>query len=393
MPTNPLTHHEILELVEPFARRGRHVDLGLTDRPGRRLVFKPVEHVDGPLGSALVEALALENPERGRYRLIRTLTHASGMTATLEMGGHYPGLLLEQVDAFPPGRQFQVQDGVPIARNYRIVPDAPDQSGLAVFRAVLRGAEARLPQLTLLFDSQSGFKLPGEINLVASPEHPMSPPDDLLAVLGWAWRPMRLVRGGWRGTLKLARREPKRTADAETKLAMTVRHLVRTLAEPPSRFHPRFYWGRWRVVARKTLGLMLVLGSLAAGPLILVMDLPRDSVWRMLAFNMPPFLMLAVFLIPDLPQMRIPRPPRPLPDDAWVPVGVPAAASNLAVPEQTQGTAGQPVAQTRPSPPKTAAPRRRGWLARRARPPAPKAAPKRTGLLRSLWSLVRRRRA
>ncbi len=39
----PLTHHEIMAQVEPFARRGRHVDLAGTDRTARMLLFKPVE--------------------------------------------------------------------------------------------------------------------------------------------------------------------------------------------------------------------------------------------------------------------------------------------------------------------------------------------------------------
>ena len=41
---HPLTHHEILRLIEPFTRRGRHVDLSATDRIERRIVFKPVVH-------------------------------------------------------------------------------------------------------------------------------------------------------------------------------------------------------------------------------------------------------------------------------------------------------------------------------------------------------------
>ena len=35
----PLTHHEILGLVEAFSRSGRQVDLTASDRAARRLVF------------------------------------------------------------------------------------------------------------------------------------------------------------------------------------------------------------------------------------------------------------------------------------------------------------------------------------------------------------------
>src|SRR3954453_22205961 len=40
----PFTHHEILGLIEPFVRSGRHVDLASSDRINRCLMFKPVEH-------------------------------------------------------------------------------------------------------------------------------------------------------------------------------------------------------------------------------------------------------------------------------------------------------------------------------------------------------------
>jgi hypothetical protein len=41
MDTAPFTHHEILALVEPFARRGRRVDLAASDRVARLIAFRP----------------------------------------------------------------------------------------------------------------------------------------------------------------------------------------------------------------------------------------------------------------------------------------------------------------------------------------------------------------
>jgi hypothetical protein len=391
MATNPLTHHEILELVEPFSTRGRHVDLGLTDRSGRRLAFKPIEHLpSAPSGLALREDLVLENPERDRYRLIRTLTHESGLAATLQMEGRDPAILIEQLASFAPARQFRMRDGVLVAGSYRIRPNPSASPGASGYMTVLRTAEARLPQITLLMDTESGFKLPGEIKLMASPGHPVSLPDDLLAVLGWPWRPLRAVKGGWRGTLKLARREPKRTVDAESKLTRTVGHLVRTLAEPPSAYHARFSRARWVVTGRKALGLLVMIGALASGPLILAMDLPNDSVWRMLAFNTPPFLMLAVFLFPDLPQVRIPSLPRPLLDNAWAPIGVPGAQpgeDSTGESPATPSESSPPDVEAQPPLPESTPAGRRGGVAGRLRG----ALPEPWGIVRSLWSLARRR--
>ena len=57
----PLTHHDIIALVEPFSRQGRQVDLAGSDRTARKLLFKPVERmVAGP------DLPALPSSERRR---------------------------------------------------------------------------------------------------------------------------------------------------------------------------------------------------------------------------------------------------------------------------------------------------------------------------------------
>ena len=72
MTAQPLTHHEILTLVEPFTRRGRHVDLAASDRLERRLVFKTIEHAAPGAADAMVrETLVLEQPKAERFRLTR----------------------------------------------------------------------------------------------------------------------------------------------------------------------------------------------------------------------------------------------------------------------------------------------------------------------------------
>ena len=73
----PLTHHEILALVEPFSRQGRQVDLAGSDRTARKLLFKPVERVlTAPDLPALRETLELESLGTGSFKLTRVLTGA-----------------------------------------------------------------------------------------------------------------------------------------------------------------------------------------------------------------------------------------------------------------------------------------------------------------------------
>jgi hypothetical protein len=328
MPSNPLTHHEILTLVEPFTQRGRQVDLAATDRAERRLVFKPRERESRSLfAPALTETLVLENPGRDDYRLIRTLTTGSGEEASLRVDGRDPGSLLERLDRIAPQVHFQHRRGVTIARNYRLYaspskdPGAPPRDDL-----VLREATADLGDVLLNLDSATGAGAPAEVWLMPKPERPFDPPEDLLAVLGWRWRPLRRHRAGWRSLLRVARREPRRTRDCERRLERAVDHLALTLREPPARFHARFPVARWVCLGRRIAAILVVLGLLAAGPLILWSDLPNDSVWRMLAFNSPPFLLFAVFAMREMPNLRPPGWPRPLPETAWVPPPQPGAS-------------------------------------------------------------------
>ena len=64
----PLTHHQIIGLVEPFSRRARHVDMAASNRQERRIVFKPIDHAGPPL---LRDTLELENPYDGYFCLVR----------------------------------------------------------------------------------------------------------------------------------------------------------------------------------------------------------------------------------------------------------------------------------------------------------------------------------
>ena len=117
MASTPLSHHDILALVEPFTRRGRHVDLPASDRMERRLRFKPVEHAGEP---ALLDTLQLDSFESGSFQLTRTLSRCDSLHATLQIGGPDPAALLAQVEAVAPPHQFVAGPGFVIARSYSL---------------------------------------------------------------------------------------------------------------------------------------------------------------------------------------------------------------------------------------------------------------------------------
>ena len=95
---HPLTHHEILRLIEPFSRRGRHVDLTASNRIERHLVFRPIVHAgEMPACAGMREILELENPRVESYRLVRTLVLPGGATAKLSTDGPHPADLLARI--------------------------------------------------------------------------------------------------------------------------------------------------------------------------------------------------------------------------------------------------------------------------------------------------------
>ena len=110
MQQTPLTHHDIIELILPFTRRGRHVDLNLSQRQDRRLAFKPVDHAGGnadlPDLPDLRETLQLEGLASGSWRLTRTLTAPCGLQASVQALGRQPAAAANwEVSAARPAQQ------------------------------------------------------------------------------------------------------------------------------------------------------------------------------------------------------------------------------------------------------------------------------------------------
>lgn len=320
-PVTPLSHHEILGLVEPFTRAGRHVNLAASDRAARRLSFKPVDHAAAPNQPALQEVLQLECPPAGPLRLTRTLRLPSGLLAVLISEGKTdsatPAELLARVLAIPLQRQFLFGPGHVVAKTlkFEAASGAPDASA----PLLLSQATAQLDGLLLRFKLSPVKGISAEIELESSDGETLALPDDLLAVLGWSWARLVKRQAGWTTRLRLRGDGFKRSRDAESKLELAVLHLAKTLAEPPARFHDQRVGTRWGVVARRMIpllgaGLMIVAAAVFAK---LEPDLAQDSVFRMLIFHAPPILMVAFFCMNELPRVEIPPLPRRPREASW----------------------------------------------------------------------------
>jgi hypothetical protein len=324
MTIQPLTHHEILGLVEPFARRGRHVDLAATDRAQRRLRFRSVERqlvsASGTVGATghgtetptLREELELESLAAGRFRLSRRLVPPVGAAASLAAEGAVPADLLAQIDDVAPARGFVNGAGFRIAFCHRTLDGAPSPDGLVLAGAVLEVAGIRL---TLAEPTPLGVR--ADVMIETFPGDDICLPDDLLAVLGRDWAPLMRVGEGWKCTMRLRGREPERSRRAEATLAACARHLARTLAEPPRLFHERHATARWAVVLRRAMPVLVCLGLIGAAACVPYLHLSENSGLRMLIFNSPPLLMMLFFCMREIPRIELPPLPRARAAAAW----------------------------------------------------------------------------
>jgi hypothetical protein len=319
-PMSPLTHHEILALVAPFARRGRHVDLAASDRAERRIAFKPIDHpgdADGDGRPPLHETLVLENGASGWFTLTRELATPSGLRAVLVAEGNDPGALLTQIEAVPAARQFVLAPQYELALGHRVEASAKPAEGEGTTRLRLVAAEGRLDGVALRLKVSRVPGVPGELALVPAAGDRLDVPEDLLAVLGWPWSRLTRTGDGWQGLMRLRGHEPERTRDAETKLEATAVHLARTLAEPPARFHERMRTARWRVTMRRAVPLLVCLALVPASLLVPQLTLDDNSVFRMLLFHAPPLLLLLFVALPEMPRIEIPPLPRRLTAPTW----------------------------------------------------------------------------
>ncbi|QVL48556.1 MAG: hypothetical protein KFB96_23730 [Thiocapsa sp.] len=319
MSSHPLTHHEIFTLVEPFTRRGRHVDLAASDRLERRLLFKPFDHgEDRAELSGVRELLLLENPKPDRFRLTRTLRDPDGLEADLVVEGPDPGELLDRIEAIDPTRHFREKSGYRIARSYRL--ESAEGGGVDAAtptRLLLTRGAAQFEGLTLTMKAQTGRGMPAELELHAEDGDTIVLPEDMLAVIGWDWRRLNRVKSCWKSTLRLRGKEPDRSRDAEMKLTRTVEHLAETLREPPVHYHERLVAARWNVAFRRALPLLIGLGLILGAPAIQFLELSEGSLIRMLIFHSPPLLMVLFFTMKEMPRIEIPPFPKPLTTSAW----------------------------------------------------------------------------
>jgi hypothetical protein len=316
----PLSHHEIVTLVAPFAGLGRHVDLKASNRLERRLVFKSIDH---PAASSVVgpltEELVLESPEEGAFQLTRTLTSSEGLAASLSASGPDPGALLQRIERVPLSRHFTRTPDFTIAFSYRLAPGmAGTDDSRARVQPLLTKASATLEMVNVGFDFSplNDRRVPLEIR--PKEDAVSALPSDFLTLLGSPWDRIERDTKGWRGRLYVPKAEPARTAFGERNVTEMVIHLVNALEASPTEFHHRYLKQRRRVLMRGVLTMLGVLAAMAVSPLILVVA-PDQPLLTTLASFWFPAVVFSLPFIASRVAFITPSWPRPLPATAWRP--------------------------------------------------------------------------
>ena len=311
MATLPaLTHHDVLELVAPFTRSGRQVDMAQSTRRERRLRFQPVQHAAATADAPqLREVLQLESFSDELMRLTRLLEHPSGAQSRLHVDGDDAAALLARLEAVPPHTQFREVAGVTLALEQRL----PGRSKVPQ----LVQAVAPVQGLRVVLTVPQARGLPADLDLEIQGSAPIDLPEDLLAVIGWNWAPLVRRPGRWSSKLRLGRHEPARSERALAGLERTVAHLVQTFAEPPADFHTRHRAARLGVVLRRAIPV-LTAAALVAAAFIVPRFIGEQALFtQLLVLSAPPVLLALGFSLQSQARFEIPPWPRPLSRAAW----------------------------------------------------------------------------
>ncbi len=311
----PLTHHEILELIEAFARHGQAVDMAATDRPARRIVFRstPVSLPATP-GVAWLSHLELDNPSDRHFLLRRVLQHPQGPRAELAATGQDPAELLARIDAVPPARQVKAGPGWLCVTSYNTQLPGRQRAPHTTAGPPLVMSQARVHAghltLQLHLHMPSHRNVAADLRLTSTAATLPALPEDLLAVQGWDWARLIPDPQGWTSKLRLRGAVLRRTRKAEAALEQAGTHLAQVLAEPPAAFHDRHRWARWGVVLRRSIpsltSIFMIVGALLLPRLL---DPEKAGLWMALHY-VPIALLAFAFQLQELARFEIPPLPR-----------------------------------------------------------------------------------
>lgn len=368
MSTAPLTHHEIMKQAAPMTRAGFKINLSACDRSNRYIEFVALQ----PTGEDLSVIHTLEVDENGKQRLCRAVVHKTGLVSTLIATVSDLETAIDTFEQIPVSRQIQQEAGYTVARSYSLEPDYRLDDNAAILQ--LRFTCAYVQSLQIRIDSSTGGGMPADVWILGKSQNssyirdtladggdvPLNHraarqlrnaalessrdyatpkiPDDILAVLGPQWRPLRYQGDHWKGVLRQLGNWKSRTTKAERYIDDALSHLHDTLSKPPGQYQNAHAQARWQVYMRRLQPVMVLIGILALMPISWLLVSSGTVGIHPLALGLTPLLMVGVVALTarEIPVMEIPPRPQTLNSSAWQPfAGVTPAVPIQAQPDST----------------------------------------------------------
>lgn len=368
----PLTHHDIIRRAAPLTRKGLKVNLAACDRAKRYVEFVALA---APLNSAKV-VHTLEVDEDNNQLLTRLVIHPQGLVSSLSAVAEDLDTAFAAFEQIPLTRQMHITDSYVTAYSYTLEPEY--RGDIASASVLLQFACSQVGNVELRVDTSTGGGMPADVRIswqgvtapylpetladgnnipldhraahedrLAAFKEPINAtsvprtkfPDDILAILGQQWRPLRFQGDHWKGVLRQLSTHEKRTKRAEKFIDEAVQHLANTFATPSEQYQTIHKKARWQVYMRRLQPVMVFVGILALMPISWFFVSSGTVSIHPLALGLTPLLMVGVVVLTarEIPVMEIPPTPAPLPADAWktahsLPLTDPDPVTNIATP-------------------------------------------------------------
>lgn len=298
----------MLAHVAPFARRGYRVDMAMSDRAKRKIVFQGTQ--SGAAGEPDTH-LELYLLEAESSILIRIATLDDKLQATLTGKHERVEALLDAVAQIPAASQFRQAGDTVVADSFDVAPDTSP---------ALTACAACVGGLIIEMDARTVVGEPMETTLrQMDPSAHYELPDDLLALADAAWRPLTTTDLGWGTSLRVPVREPKRSRLAMQRFGAMAAGVDAFLARSPLDYHCAHRGARLRLYARRCVPILSCVLIVASLPLLDRYVLGDEAAMHPGFLSLPPLLMIAAFALTwrDTPRIEIPPWPRTLMATAW----------------------------------------------------------------------------
>lgn len=349
MAMPPLSHHDIIKISAPMTRAGFKVNLTRCDRKQHYIEFEASTNS----AEKSTTVYCLESDEDQKSHLVRVVVHESGLVSTLRASYSDLEHTLKCLATIATSRQLIVNDNFIIANSFVLTSTKPVDETEHALR--LNFTCAQVAGMELRADISASGGMPADVRLlasgIASPnlrEHladetilpldhraalalrqqSMSSvindklsnlPEDLLAILGSQWRPLRFQGDHWKTLLRQLGTGARRSELAEKHVVEAIQHLYETAKRGPAKYHTDFHKARWQVYFRRLQPLMMLFAMLSIMPIAWLLVSTGTIGINPLALSITPLLMVGAIVLTarEVPVMEIPPTPRALTNKPW----------------------------------------------------------------------------